>query len=72
MKFIRNTLIIDAMQINAAEAGDYGNLGTLSSGDYIVTLADGTITSASEATITCNFTETSSSSSVTGSAWLFP
>lgn len=42
-KYRKKTTVVGVNQITSSTAGDYGDLGTLASGEYIVYLADGTI-----------------------------
>lgn len=70
-KYIQKTLVVGATQITDDTAGNYGVLGTLTSGDNIITFADGTITTVDATTLTSFFVETSSTIDLTGESYLF-
>jgi len=72
MKFTRKALTIAAVQVTDLTAGSYGQLGTLTSGDYIVFFEDNTMSTLSAGSMSSFYYQISETASLTGTSQLFP
>ena len=66
-KYKKVTVIVSAGQ--ASEDIYYGSLGTLASGDYLLNLADGTLTTMVSVDFEAKYTLTSDAKPLTGTDW---
>lgn len=62
----KKTTIVGYQQLNTGDAGDYGVLGSLVSGDVILTSAAGTLATMSSSDFSTKYEAASSTSSLTG------
>lgn len=68
-KYQKKPTVVGALQITAASAGNYGDLGTLASGDWMLYLSDGTVHSMMDAQFQLNYDQAGDTALLTGSDW---
>lgn len=65
-KYKKKDVVIGGQQITSSTDGDYGTLGSLASGDWILTLTDGSLVTLDNSSFVAKYDETSDTTTLTG------